>query len=86
MSIILLAAHQRPTALQRVEIPAASRLGVLRSGMAADAISESRAARDAAFRLACVCILSQTDPTGFYKAMAASIARELLSALVPDED
>ena len=59
---------------------------MLRFGMATDAISESRAARDAAFRLACVCLLSRTDPTGFYKAMAASIARELISALVPDED
>lgn len=51
-----------------------------------DAISESRAARDAAFRLACVCLLSRDDPTGFYVALAESIACELIAALVPSED
>ena len=55
-------------------------------GCGMDAISESRAARDAAFRLACVCLLSKTDSTGFYAALAESIAYALISALVPSED
>ena len=53
--------------------------------MAADVISESQAARDAAFRLACVCLLSKSDPTGFYAAMAESIAYELIAALMPSD-
>lgn len=54
--------------------------------MAADAISESRVARAAACRLACVCLLSKKDATGFYAAMAESIVYELIAALMPCED
>jgi len=54
--------------------------------MAAEAISESRVARAAACRLACVCLLSKNDATGFYAAMAESIVYELIAALMPCED